>query len=61
VHAKLEIVQGKDGGTAVRCVQDRSLSDEWVGPQIPRSVPAARQRRPNRGMKPRPIKQQPSE
>jgi PAS domain S-box-containing protein len=61
VHAKLEIVQGKEGGTAVRCVQDRSLSDEWAGSPIPPPSASGRQRRPNRSVKPRPVKRQPSE
>ena len=61
VHAKLEIVQGKEGGTSVRCVQDRSLSDEWAGSSILPPISPGRQRRSNRGMKRRPVKQQPSE
>ena len=61
VHAKLEIVHGKDGGTSVRCVQDRSLSDEWAGSPIPPSIAPGRQRRSNRGVKRRPVKQRPNE
>lgn len=61
VHAKLEIVQGKAGGTSVRCVQDRSLSDEWsVSPLASSNLPG-RQRRSTRGMKVRSAKWQPSE
>jgi len=61
VHAKLEIVQGKEGGTSVRCVQDRSLSDEWSNSPLPSSNLPGRQRRSSRGMKARPAKQQPNE
>ena len=53
VHAKLEIAQGKEGGTSVKCVQDRSLSDEWVGSPLPSSNASGRQRRSSRGMQSR--------
>lgn len=60
VHAKLEIVARQEGGTSVRCVHDRSLSEEWAGALVPRPN-STRPRRSGRGMKPRTAKQQPSE
>jgi PAS domain S-box-containing protein len=60
VHAKLEIVARKAGGTSVRCVQDRSLSDEWVSPLVPPPNSAGRQQRSSRSMKPRSAKLQPT-